>query len=124
MRKTLTNPLMFAGILFLGVWLTAEGLSARFTGSYLTQGGLWQAAAQAAGLAPADLYWPLVWLGLTWLGVLMAVWSGSSWRYSSVLIVGVISLSFLGWGTALSVFVLFCALLPSGRKLLRDERPE
>ncbi len=124
MRKTLTNLLMFTGILILGVWLTAEGLSARFTGSYLTHGGLWQAAAQAAGLVPEDLYWPLVWLGLTWLGVLMAVWSGSSWRFSSVLIVGALSLLFLGWGTALSALVLFCALLPSGRKLLQDERPD
>jgi len=124
MRKVPTNLLMSAGILFLSVWLTAEGLSARFAGSYLTQGGLWQAAAQALGLAPANLYWPLIWLGLTWLGVVMAVWSGSSWRNSSVLIVGVLSLFFLGWGTILSAFVLFCALLPSGRKLLRDERPE
>ena len=108
-------------ILVLASWLTAEGLSARFFGSYLTAEAPWQMVSTAAGLTPESMYWPLVWLGVSWLGVLMAVWVGSSWRYAAVLTASSITLLFLGWGTALAVCLLVCTLLPQGKQLLRGE---
>ncbi|MBN1264014.1 MAG: hypothetical protein JXA25_00870 [Anaerolineales bacterium] len=124
MRKT--TPVLFllslAGAV-LGLWLTAEGVYASFSGSFLTSGGLWQDAARAAGLGPHQLYWPLVWLGLNWIGVLLAVWTQSSWRYTAVLVAAVLSLFFLGWGTVLAATALLCVVTPSGRRLLRDQEP-
>jgi len=108
----------------LGLWLTAEGLSVRFTGEYLTSGGLWQNAAKAAGLNADQLYWHLVWLGLTWFGVLASVWVKSSLRYKAVVAASILSLFFLGWGTLLAVVILVCAVSPSGRRLLREQETE
>jgi len=107
----------------LGIWLTTEGVHARFTGAFLTQSGLWQTAAGAVGLGPLELYWPLTWLGLTWIGVLLAVWTGSSWRFSAVRAAAVLSLAFLGWGTLLAALILITAHLPSTRRLLHEQQP-
>jgi hypothetical protein len=72
-------------------------------------------------LGTEQLYWPMVWLGLTWFGVLAAVWVRSSLRYTAVLAASILSLFFLGWGTLLAVVILVCTVSPSGRRMLREK---
>jgi hypothetical protein len=52
------------------------------------------------------LSWPILILGLTWIGALVAFWLRLSWAVQVILILAVFSLAFWVPGTLLTAFIL------------------
>lgn len=69
-------------------------------------------------LGPHDFGWPLLAVGTAWAGALSALWLRFNWGYRAAIVVGVLSLCTLGYGTVLALFVLICLWAPpTGRWL-------
>jgi hypothetical protein len=72
----------------------------------------------AVQLGPHDFGWPLLAVGNAWAGALSALWLRLSWGYRATIVVGVLSLFTLGYGTVLALFVLICLWAPPTRRWL------
>lgn len=98
----------------MSITLTLEGLHARLFGSYLPLGGVlgvWSRIGGATQLASLDLSaatlgWPMVVVGTMWSGALSGLWLRLRWGYRACLILGVLSLGYVGIGTLLASCVL------------------
>lgn len=100
----------------LGMWMTVEGMHGRILGVYPSIDRLWLRVPDILGINPLYLAWPLVVLGTAWFGALCGLWIKSSWGHKAVLIVGLLSLFYLGPGTILGLVALICLHLPATRK--------
>lgn len=102
--------LTFAGAV-LGGWMAWDGLHARLFGDFIRlqgQLGWWAAIPRAVNAEPLTLAWPLVALGAAWFGALSGLWLRLRWGYRATIVMALVSLLYLGPGTALSLVVLIC----------------
>ncbi|MGA2111480.1 MAG: hypothetical protein ABSG98_04940 [Anaerolineales bacterium] len=102
----------------LGVWLVVEGLYARLFGQLpevSTHFELWASLLIRWKIDPARLGWPLVVVGTTWWGSLAGVWIRHRWGWPFAMILGLISLFFLGPSTLIAACLLAILLLPDVR---------
>lgn len=91
--------------------MALDGLHARLFGDYIRlrgEIGWWVALPRAVGLDPLALAWPLIVLGTAWFGALSGLWLGLGWGFRGVAGLAVVSLLYLGPGTALALIILAC----------------
>ncbi|MGA2821101.1 MAG: hypothetical protein ABSF61_10660 [Anaerolineales bacterium] len=102
----------------LGAWLALEGLYARLFGhmpELSTHFELWASLLIRWQLNPANLGWPLVVVGTTWWGSLAGVWIRHRWGWPFAMVLGLVSLIFLGPSTLIAACLLAILLLPGVR---------
>lgn len=102
----------------LGGWMAIDGLHARLFGQYMTLFGRqapWLIIPQMIGVDPLELAWPLLVVGTIWIGALCAALVRLSWSQGVSRIVGVLSLAYLGPGTALGLIALLFLSSPATR---------
>lgn len=102
----------------LGAWLALEGLYVRLFGqlpALSTHVELWASLLIRWKIDPASLGWPLVVVGTTWWGSLAGVWIRHRWGWIFAMVLGAISLIFLGPSTLIAACLLAILLLPDVR---------
>lgn len=116
----------------LGGRMVWDGLFSCVAGCFLPQAGMLGASRQllagvlqhplsaVIGLGPAQLGWFYLVLGLSWIGALTALWSQQRWGWSVALVLTLLSFTYPGGGTLLSVVLLFALFVPSTRLWLRE----
>jgi len=102
----------------LMTWSVVNSLYVLCFGSYLDVGDvqlLWFHSPESEKISPLSLpvpptkvAWPFLVFGLTWPGVLAALWLGMPWGSRCVVGLFVLSLSIFGLGTLLSLLGLIC----------------
>jgi hypothetical protein len=108
----------------LGTLLALDGLHARFFGVLLALPGFTGAwSGINAGLHigaievhAADLAWPMVVVGTMWSGALLALWLRLSWGYRACVVLGIMSLGYVGLGSLLAAGVLLLLRSPQVHK--------
>jgi hypothetical protein len=103
-------------ILLYGQYLHLQSLLSlwpRIQGAFASS-----STSTAFRLEPHDFGWPLLAVGTAWVGALIALWLRLGWGYRATVVVGVLSLFTLGYGTVLTLFVLICLWAPPTRRWL------
>jgi hypothetical protein len=109
--------------LILGLYMAIEGLALRVCGAPIAVFGganLWITIPGLFRQPLAALGWPLAALGCSWLGVLMGVISGLRWAQRLAWVYALISLLYLGIGTALAALAILGLRLPSTQEWLQS----
>ena len=126
-RPPITVYVLTLAAIGLIVLMTLEALHGRVYGVFPeAKGWYWGAAANLAQwlsniLSCADcltaeaLSWPILVIGLSWIGALVAFWLRLSWTVRSILILGVFSLAFWMSGTVLTLMVFLSLWLKPTR---------
>jgi hypothetical protein len=98
--------------------MTFEGLFARLFGQVLHSESLlslwyimlrWaesRSQSLLSSLTPSTFAWPLLTLGLAWMGALIALWLRLGWAYQATKLTGVLSCLTLGLGSVLALLTL------------------
>jgi hypothetical protein len=112
--------------ILLMAWSVVNSLHILWFGSYLDVGDvqlLWFHSPENEKISPLSLpvdpgkvAWPFLVFGLTWPGVLAALWLGMPWGSRCVVGLFVLSLSILGLGTLLSLLGLMCHTTATTRR--------
>ncbi len=112
--------------LLLMTWSVVNSLYVLCFGSYLDVGDvqlLWFHSPESEKLSPlslpvppAKVAWPFLVFGLTWPGVLAALWLGMPWGPRCVVGLFLLSLSIFGLGTLLSLLGLICHTAAATRR--------
>ena len=117
-RPPITVYVLTLAAIGLIVLMTLEALHGRVYGSFpAAKGWYWGGATRLAQwlesslgcgdcLAAETFSWPILVVGLTWIGAVVAFWLRLSWAVRSILILGVFSLTFWIPGTLLTLILL------------------
>lgn len=117
-RPPITVYLLSLAMLSLTVLLILEGLHGRVYGFFPTpKGWYWGASTHLSEwlvkslgcndcITVEGLSWPILFLGLTWIGALVAFWLRLTWSVQIILILAVISLAFWVPGMFLTALIL------------------
>ncbi len=110
----------------LSIWSVVNSLHVLWFESYLDLGDvqlLWFHEPGQDNISPVSLPvpadkvgWPFLVLGLTWPGVLAALWLGMPWASRCVVGLFVLSLSIFGLGTLLALLGLACHTAATTRR--------
>ncbi len=105
-----------------GGWMAFDGTRALIVGDYITprtgqyagQLGPWSNVVQAAGIPPRSTLMKSIFVvyGLAYLIVMVAFLLKTSWAWSAMLIVAVLGLWYLPFGTLTNLIVIVLLLLP------------
>ncbi len=108
----------------LGAMLALDGLHARLWGDFLFSGagaGLWARFLGLDAGTLTGLAWPMIVVGCAWWGVVSGVFLRQSWARRLTPWFGLVSLLYLGPGTALAALALLALLAPSSRRWLEAD---
>jgi len=107
-------------------WMAFDGARALIVGDYVTpktgqyagQLGPWSKIVQVVGIAPRSTLMKSIFLiyGLAYLIAMMAFMLKASWAWSAMLVLAVLGLWYLPFGTLINVIVIVLLLLPSLRR--------
>lgn len=107
--------------------MAVEGLALRISGApmlFFGRENLWLIIPRLLHEPAGSLGWPLVALGCSWLGVLMGVISRHRWAQRLAWAYALISLLYLGIGTALAGLAIVGLRLPSTHEWLQPRSSE
>lgn len=122
-RPPVTIYLLSMAVICLVVLMVLEGLHCRVYGFFpQIKGVLWGSSTHladwlAGGLAceacvsAEKLAWPILVVGLTWIGALVAFWLKLSWSVRAIIILGIFSLAFWIPGLVLTIIIWVCLWL-------------
>ncbi len=102
--------------------MSIEGLHLRLFGDTLTlfgAAGIFWSVLEPLGIAAMQTAWPLITVGTAWIGAVCCVLIRLGGIDRFLLILGLISLLFLGPGTILGGIVLICLWIPATRTWLK-----
>lgn len=110
----------------LMAWSVVNSLHILWFGSYLDEGDvqmLWFHSPEGEKISPlslpvppAKVAWLFLFFGLTWPGVLAALWLGMRWGPRCVVGLFMLSLTIFGLGTLLSLLGLICYTAATTRR--------
>jgi len=104
----------------LSGWMVLDGLYIRMFGQFLHHQpllSLWLRIQSLIGSAsdlevlrmgPQDFAWPLLAMGIAWIGTLSALWLRLSWGCRFATVICLLSLLTLNMGTVLAFVALIC----------------
>lgn len=104
----------------LSGWMVLDGLYIRMFGQFLHHQpllSLWLRIQSSIGSAsnlevlrmePQDFTWPLLAMGIAWIGTLSALWLRLSWGCRFAKVICLLSLLTLNMGTVLAFVALIC----------------
>ncbi len=115
-----------AGLVLLNAgWMLFDGARALIVGDYITpktgahagQLGPWSKVVEAVGIDPRStlMKWAFVIYGAAFLAVLVAFMLGASWAWMGMIVVAVLGLWHLPFGTLINVVVIALLQLPTLR---------
>lgn len=107
------------GLSFInGLWMLVDGVYVLFNGKYIgpEKPGPWASLLSATGVDVFKLGPMFVGFGIVWLVFVFGLYSGSSWAYWWGIVVAVVTLWYLPFGTIISLVVL-TALIFFGERL-------
>ena len=117
--------MVLALALFVGGWLTFDGVHALVKGDYVTprsgthagQLGPWSKLVEAVGIEPRSslMKWIHVVFGTAWMAVMICFALGLSWAWAAMLGFAIASLWYLPFGTLLGVVQIVLLLTPTLR---------
>jgi hypothetical protein len=120
-RSRICPLLMSLAGLYLSFSLTWEGLYLRLFGFPRDADALWLQAAMKLGVDANGLAWPMVVLGISWIGALIGLWLSLPWGRRAALITSVLSLFCFWIGSIVALVPLIILSLPITRRWV-DER--
>jgi len=117
-----------AGLVVLNAgWMLFDGARALIVGDYITpksgahagQLGPWSKVVEAVGIDPRStlMKWVFVIYGAVFLVVLVAFMLGASWAWAGMIVVAVLGLWHLPFGTLINVVVIVLLQLPGLREI-------
>ena len=111
-----------------GGWMAFDGGRALIDGDYVTpsggemagQLGPWSSLIKAVGIAPRSTLMKSIFLiySLIYLGLALALGLGSPWAWPPLLVVAILGLWYVPFGTFLSILVIVLLMLPALRPAL------
>lgn len=114
----------------LSGWMVLDGLYIRMFGQFLHHQpllSLWLRIQSSIGSAsnlevlrmePQDFTWPLLAMGIAWIGTLSALWLRLSWGRRLATVICFLSLLTLNMGTVLAFVALICLRASTTRSWL------
>lgn len=114
----------------LSGWMMLDGLSIRMFGQFLHHQplhNLWLRIQSSLGSAsnlevlrmgPQDFAWPLLTMGIAWIGTLSALWLRLSWGRRLATVICLLSLLTLNMGMVLAFVALICLRASTTRNWL------
>jgi len=106
--------------LILAVMMTWEGLFIRMFSDFKEPTALWIQGSTNLGINPAGLAWPWIVVGISWFGGLAGLWLKLPWGKGAVVMLGFLSIPYLGIGTMLAVVTLIGISLPASKRWMTE----
>src|SRR5712692_915190 len=98
----------------LGAWLVFDGARKLLTGYYTGEQsiglGPWATIVSAIGVRPADMAFPLLFLGIIWTVNGIIVLLGASTRYERTIAISIVTLFYTLPGTLIGVLTIVWSL--------------
>jgi hypothetical protein len=110
--------------LYLAFSLTWEGLHLRLFGTARDVNALWLQVVMKLGFDPGGFAWPMIVLGLSWIGALIGLWLLLSWGRRATLIVSALSLFYIWIGSIVACVPLLVLSLPVTRRWMEERNAE
>src|SRR2546426_11510468 len=113
-KPNLTTTTISTLSLILGSWLVFDSTRKLVTGYYTgeqTMGlGPWASIVSALGIRPADMAFPLLFLGVIWIVNGVIVLLGASTRYERTIAISIVTLFYALPGTIIGIFNIVLSL--------------
>lgn len=124
-KPNLTTSTIAALSFVLGSWLVFDSARKLLTGYYTGEQtiglGPWATIVSALGVRPADLAFPLLFLGIIWIVNGVIVLLGASTRYERTIAISIVTLFYALPGTIVGIFGIVLSLRE--KRYLRDHLP-
>lgn len=124
MRSGIGGKIALLGIAALqGGYMLFDGTHYLLHGSYFGRGlGPWADLAAIAGIAPCSLAPAFIALGVVWLAGALALLANRRWSRPLLVLVSVVSLAYLIFGTVLSLIALAILIFRGSALYARQRR--
>ena len=122
MRKSsLTTSTISTLSITLGAWLIFDGtrklVTSYYTGEQTIGLGPWATIVSAIGVRPADMAFPLLFLGILWIVNGVIILLGANTRYERAIAISIVTLFYAIPGTVVSIITITLSLIE--RRLAR-----
>ena len=113
-KSSLTTSIIATLSFILGAWLifdsTRKLLTGYYTGEQTIGLGPWATIVSALGVRPADLAFPFLFLGITWIVNGVIVLLGASTRYERTMAISTVTLFYAPPGTLVGILNIVLSL--------------
>lgn len=124
-KPNLTTSTIAALSFVLGSWLVFDSARKLVTGYYTSEQtiglGPWATIVSALGVRPADMAFPLLFLGIIWIVNGVIVLLGASTRYERTIAISIVTLFYALPGTIVGIFSIVLSL--GEKRHMRDRLP-
>jgi hypothetical protein len=113
-KPSLTTSTISVSSFFLGSWLIFDSARKLITGYYTGEQsiglGPWATLVSALGVPPADMAFPLIFLGVIWIVNGAIVLLGANTRYERTIAISIVTLFYALPGTFIGLLTIILSL--------------